>query len=107
MKINDIIIETSLGQSNRLARSQPNPITRSHARDPELLDKQQFARGHYSGYANDPEAAFDKWVQRSLMHSEEDDEKNAVIITQLQSKISNIEKQIANLQQTKNSGLTS
>jgi hypothetical protein len=101
MKITDIVNE-DMDSINRHDRPQSNPITRSHARDPELLAKQQFARSHYSGYANDPESAFDKWVQRSLMHSEEDDEKNAAMLTQLQAKISNVEKQISNLRQTKN-----
>jgi hypothetical protein len=69
--------------------------------DSELLDKQQFATNHYSRYANNPEAAFDKWVQRSLMHSEQDDEKNVAMISQLQNKILNLEKQMSALQNTK------
>ena len=62
--------------------------------DSELRDKQQFALKHYGNYAREPGEAFDKWVQRSLMHSEKDDEQNAISIKQLQTKISKLEKQM-------------
>ena len=64
--------------------------------DSELQNKQKFAMSHYSNYAHNPQAAFDKWVQRSLMHSEEDDEKNVAAIKQLQVKMAKLEKMIAN-----------
>jgi hypothetical protein len=69
----------------------------SQARDPELRSKQTFATNHYSNYSKDPDAAFDKWVQRSLMHSEEDDEKNVDVLIKLANKVSSLERKIATL----------
>ena len=65
--------------------------------DPDLLRTRNFARSHYSGYNNDPDAAFEKWVQRSLMHSEEDDEKNVTAIKQLQAKVAELDAKIKRL----------
>ena len=47
--------------------------TRQEPQDPELHRARAYARGHYTGVQDDPELAFDKWVQRSLMHSSQDD----------------------------------
>jgi hypothetical protein len=69
-------------------------MAEANVSDPELTDKQKFALRHYSNFTKDPAMAFDKWVQRSLMHSELDDEKNATSIQQLQTKVANLEKQI-------------
>jgi hypothetical protein len=69
-------------------------VAEGFSTDSELRDKQQFALKHYGNYAREPGEAFDKWVQRSLMHSEKDDEQNAISIKQLQTKISKLEKQM-------------
>jgi hypothetical protein len=75
-------------------RKKNEGVAEGSATDSELKDKQQFALRHYGNYTRDPAMAFDKWVQRSLMHSELDDEKNAINIQQLQTKVANLEKQI-------------
>jgi hypothetical protein len=41
--------------------------------DSELNAIKTYAKRHYPNLAADPESAFDKWVQRSLMHSNVDD----------------------------------
>jgi hypothetical protein len=72
--------------------------------DPELRDKQQFALRHYGNYPKNPGMAFDKWVQRSLMHSEQDDEMNASKIKELETDISNLQKQMNLLSNDSNQG---
>lgn len=62
--------------------------------DTELQRARTFAKSHYPNYADNPDVAFDKWVQRSLMHSEVDDAKQNQTINDLQSKIKNIENQL-------------
>jgi hypothetical protein len=74
--------------------SKNHGMAEGFSTDSELRDKQQFALSHYGNYAREPGEAFDKWVQRSLMHSEKDDEQNAISIKQLQTKISKLEKQM-------------
>jgi hypothetical protein len=74
--------------------SKNHGMAEGFSTDSELRDKQQFALRHYGNYPKEPGAAFDKWVQRSLMHSEQDAEKNAISIKQLQTKISKLEKQM-------------
>ena len=66
-------------------------------RDPELIKTQQFVRTHYPTYGADPEVAFDKWTQRALKHSEEQDEKHNEILQQLSNKIAELEAEIGDL----------
>jgi hypothetical protein len=85
------IFQTNKAKANKAKQG----VAEDLSKDPELRNKQQFALTHYGNYPKEPGAAFDKWVQRSLMHSEQDDEQNAIKIQQLQTKVSAIEKQMA------------
>jgi hypothetical protein len=67
--------------------------------DPELYRTQQYAKQHYPGMA-DPESAFDKWVSRSLMHSDKDDHDQDKRLQQLTKEISAMKTKIQSLQQT-------
>jgi hypothetical protein len=67
--------------------------------DPELYRTQQYAKQHYPGMA-DPESAFDKWVSRSLMHSDKDDHDQDKRLQQLAKEISAMKSKIQSLQQT-------
>jgi hypothetical protein len=67
--------------------------------DPELYRTQQYAKQHYPGMA-DPESAFDKWVSRSLMHSDKDDHDQDKRLQQLAKEISAMKTKIQSLQQT-------
>jgi hypothetical protein len=67
--------------------------------DPELYRTQQYAKQHYPGMA-DPESAFDKWVSRSLMHSDKDDHDQDKRLQQLAKEISAMKAKIQSLQQT-------
>jgi adenylate kinase family enzyme len=66
--------------------------------DPELYRTQQYAKQHYPGMA-DPESAFDKWVSRSLMHSDKDDHDQDKRLQQLAKEISAMKTKIQDLQQ--------
>ena len=72
--------------------------TRQEPQDPELHRARAYARGHYTGVQDDPELAFDKWVQRSLMHSSQDDKLQDQILKVLSGKVDALEKQIQQLQ---------
>jgi hypothetical protein len=67
--------------------------------DPELYRTQQYAKQHYPGMA-DPESAFDKWVSRSLMHSDKDDHDQDKRLQQLAKEITAMKSKIQSLQQT-------
>ena len=66
--------------------------------DPELYRTQQYAKQHYPGMA-DPESAFDKWVSRSLMHSDKDDHDQDKRLQQLAKEITAMKAKIQSLQQ--------
>jgi hypothetical protein len=66
--------------------------------DPELYRTQQYAKQHYPGMA-DPESAFDKWVSRSLMHSDKDDHDQDKRLQQLTKEITAMKTKIQSLQQ--------
>ena len=67
--------------------------------DPELYRTKQYAKQHYPGMA-DPESAFDKWVARSLMHSDKDDHDQDKKLRQLATDIAAVKAKIQSLQQT-------
>ena len=66
--------------------------------DPELARTKQYAKQHYPGMA-DPESAFDKWVSRSLMHSDKDDHDQDKRLQQLAKEITAMKTKIQSLQQ--------
>ena len=66
--------------------------------DPELAKAKQYAKQHYPGMA-DPESAFDKWVSRSLMHSDKDDHDQDKRLQQLAADIAAVKTKIQSLQQ--------
>jgi hypothetical protein len=66
--------------------------------DPELYRTQQYAKQHYPGMA-DPQSAFDKWVSRSLMHSDKDDHDQDKRLQQLAKEITAMKTKIQDLQQ--------
>jgi len=70
--------------------------------DPELKQAKLFAKQHYPEFAGDEEMAFDKWVQRSLHHSEEEDAKHGAAIRRLSAKITDLQQQ---LQQAKSASV--
>ena len=66
--------------------------------DPELAKAKQYAKQHYPGMA-DPESAFDKWVTRSLMHSDRDDHDQDKRLQQLAADIAAVKTKIQALHQ--------
>jgi hypothetical protein len=68
-------------------------------KDPELYRSKLFAKQHYPSFSQDPEEAYDKWVQRSLQHSEEEDIKHNAAIKALSRKIADMERKIATVRE--------
>ena len=60
-------------------------------RDPELKQAMQYAKQHYPEFADDPELAYHKWVQRSLQHGLEDDQKQFALLQGLAGKVKKLE----------------
>jgi hypothetical protein len=81
-------------ESDSRAKSQYAPELE---RDPELRAAKMYARQHYSKYADEPQMAFDKWVQRSLQHGLEDDQQQFKLIQTLTDKVRRLEKQLQRL----------
>lgn len=69
-------------------------------RDPELLRTQQFIKSHYPTYNSDSDLAFDKWVQRSLRHSEEEDRTQDKVLSRLTAKVELLNKKLNSLQKS-------
>ena len=80
--------------------AQPRAVAEAGKRfvDPELAKVKQYAKQHYPGMA-DPESAFDKWVTRSLMHSDRDDHDQDKRLQQLAADIAAVKTKIQALQQ--------
>ena len=75
--------------------------------DPQLYQAQQFVKQHYPGLS-DQTLAFDKWIQRSLMHGNADDKSQdkqlqqlAKEITAMKSKIQQLQKSIDHLDESR------
>ena len=62
--------------------------------DPELRQAKIWAKQHYGQFEVDPEVAFDKWVQRGLRHSQENDIKHDKLINFLTDKIIRLEREL-------------
>lgn len=62
--------------------------------DPELRQAKIWAKQHYGQFDVDPEVAFDKWVQRGLKHSQENDVKHDKLINFLTDKIIRLEREL-------------
>ena len=67
--------------------------------DSELNAIKNYAKRHYPNLAADPESAFDKWVQRSLMHSNVDDHEMDQKIRRMAADIANLKTKIQSLKQ--------
>jgi hypothetical protein len=70
--------------------------------DSDLNAIKNYARSHYPNLAADPESAFDKWVQRSLMHSNVDDHEMAQKIQRMAAEIASLKTKIQSLKQQAN-----
>jgi hypothetical protein len=67
-------------------------------RDPELIKTQQFVNTHYPTY--DPDTAFKKWIQRSLKHSEEEDQQHDRVLSRISNKVDALSKKINSMQKS-------
>jgi len=70
--------------------------------DSELNAIKNYAKRHYPNLAADPESAFDKWVQRSLMHSNVDDHDMDQKIRRMAAEIADLKTKIQSLKQQAN-----
>jgi hypothetical protein len=70
--------------------------------DSELNAIKTYAKRHYPNLAADPESAFDKWVQRSLMHSNVDDHEMDQKIRRMAAEIAGLKTKIQSLKQQAN-----
>ena len=70
--------------------------------DSELNAIKNYAKRHYPNLAADPESAFDKWVQRSLMHSNVDDHEMDQKIHRMAAEIAGLKTKIQSLKQQAN-----
>ena len=67
--------------------------------DSELNAIKNYAKRHYPNLAADPESAFDKWVQRSLMHSNVDDHEMDQKIRRMAAENASLKTKIQSLKQ--------
>ena len=70
--------------------------------DSDLNAIKTYAKRHYPNLAADPESAFDKWVQRSLMHSNVDDHEMDQKIRRMAAEIAGLKTKIQSLKQQAN-----
>ena len=82
----------------RLLDTAMQSVTEDRALDPEMLAARLKSRTHYTPYSSeDGDAAFDKFVQRSLKHSEEDSRRHDREIDDLEDRIAKIERRLGRL----------
>ncbi|WP_353485422.1 hypothetical protein [Haliscomenobacter sp.] len=74
----------------------------NQSNDSELNAIKTYAKRHYPNLAADPESAFDKWVQRSLMHSNVDDHAMDQKIHRMAAEIADLKTKIQSLKQQAN-----
>jgi hypothetical protein len=88
-------------RENNAEAPDSEPVDRERlqraAKDPEYLKAMLSSRVHYAPYGDDEQAAFFKWVQRSLKHSEEDSQKQQQLILNLQAQIKQLKNQITSI----------
>jgi hypothetical protein len=80
-------------ENQPMGEEKPHDMT-----DPELKQAKRFAKQHYPEFSGDEDLAFDKWVQRSLGHSEQEDAKHSDAIRRLSTKITNLQRQVQQVQ---------
>lgn len=73
-------------------------ILKETTRDPALFKTKEYAKVHYPLYRGDEDEAFDKWVQRGLNHSEENDFEHEDQIEQLEKQVDSLEKRVDQLE---------
>ena len=101
------MLDTAIGsmeESHTVGYIQEKEEKRTHVepevdKDPELRQAKMFAKQHYNKFTADPDEAFDKWVQRGLKHSEQNDAKHDKLINFLTDKIVRLEREIKQIQQ--------
>ena len=91
------------GMTAGYQRRENQPISEKHRpeieRDPELKKAKLFAKQHYPEFSGDEELAYDKWVQRSIQHGLEDDQKQFKILQGIAEKIKRLENVVATVKQ--------
>jgi hypothetical protein len=89
VKMLDTAIGSTVDENQGWAATYTNEgnKNKNYEADPELKQSKLFAKQHYSQHTNDPDMAFDKWVQRSLMHSKQDDVQQNEILKRLTQKV--------------------
>jgi hypothetical protein len=80
-------------ENQPVGEEKPHDMT-----DPELKQAKRFAKQHYPEFSGNEDLAFDKWVQRSLGHSEQEDAKHSDAIRRLSTKITNLQRQVQQVQ---------
>lgn len=81
-------------------REKQDVVPAEYRRDPELYKLRQYARQHYSQYADDPEMAIIKLLQRGLEHSEVNDKEHDRKLAALSREIQSIRSEIRQHQNT-------
>lgn len=93
------------GMTAGYQRRENQPIAEKHQgdfdRDPELKQARLFAKQHYPEFSGDEELAYDKWVQRSIQHGREDDQKQFKMLQGVAEKIKRLENVISAIKQQK------
>lgn len=87
------MLDTAIGSVNENQGWAATYERHEIERDPELKKARLFAKQHYPEFSGDEDLAFDKWVQRSLSHSEETDQDQDQKIKSLFRKLTQLEKE--------------
>ena len=94
------LLDAAIGGEQGVAEaSKLKQVSKELDRDPQLRQAMLFARRRYPQYANDPEMAMMKWLQRGQDHSEDEDQQHDQRIAQLTTKVASITAAINQLKQ--------
>ena len=99
VKMLDTAIGSGVGE-NTVGYIQEKQAKPQIEKDPELMQAKRYAQHHYGKFEADPEVAFDKWVQRGLLHSQENDVKHDKLINFLTDKVIRLQRELEQSQHT-------
>ena len=90
--------DSEIKKSENPVASDNDSVAQDQYFDPELQRAISYAQSHYPSY-KDPQIAFDKWVQRSISHSEERDLEHDEEIENLYRKLDQVATDLNKLKQ--------
>lgn len=90
-------MDENQGWAATLETKKSKTVPKELDKDPQLRQAMLYAKQHYPQHANDPEMAMLKWMQRSLQHSQDEDNTQDAVLKRLTTKVQELERKLTAL----------